>query len=942
MGAVHAAYDPTLHRKVALKVLPPDDGASPGAQARLLREAQLLAQLSHPNVLAVHDVGSADGQAFIALALVEGRSARQWLASSPRTWRQVLHVFVEAGKGLAAAHAAGLVHRDFRLDTILVADAGRVFVTDLGAALPDAPPGTRASPAPELLEGRAASPASDQFAFCAALFEALHGAPPFPPPSVPGPERWQLREPPRAAALPARLRRLLQRGLSLAPEARFASLEPLLEEAQGLLARGWRAPVAAAAALAVLGGAGLALHLARSAPPAPCTGAARRLAGVWDAPAQQALAEGFGALGPFAADAFGRTREVLDGYTQGWVRMHTEACEATRVRGEQSDEDLSLRMACLEGRLQDVKALTRLLQKPDDGLAQQAVKAAHGLPLLEGCANVEALRAPLRPPASPDAAGKVAALRERLSEGRALFQAGRYAQGVEAMRPVVAEAEALGYEPLEAEAREVLGNHEERGGKLKEAEATLLRGLWAAEAGGHVEATASISAVLTRVMMLQARFEDSDVWASHTRSALERLGPNPRIEAFLHMAEGSADVRRARQAEALAHFEKALALRTQAYGPAHPEVAGCLNNIGAAHARLGHKEQGFDFLTRALAVYEKTLGEDHPDTTRSVENLGILLEEEGHEARAFGYFERALRSRERLLGPDHPLVGQALSRASAVPAARGDFLTALQLVRRARAVFEKAHGPDHVDSADELESEANLLVAMERYQEALALAQRSIRLRAPRLGSDHPTLSFAHRTVGRCLLALGKPAQALRELQRARMLFAKTAPEGDPFTPNFVETLGDYHLEVRQLAQAERMYALALELTRKALPEGHWAESASLLGTAEVELARGRRAAARALAERVLALQARHSDPRPVQVAAARLVLSEALPGEERERARQLAESALASFRRFLKPSLIRRAERTLARLTAAAERERPGGSPVGYRKLPSISDQVP
>ncbi|HEY0097284.1 MAG TPA: serine/threonine-protein kinase, partial [Archangium sp.] len=213
MGMVYAAYDSVLDRKVALKLLPPGDAdAGPEAtsgsgRARLLREAQAMARLSHPNVVAVYDVHQHEAQVFMAMELVDGQTLLQWEREQPRGWRELLTAFLAAGRGLAAAHAAGLVHRDFKPTNVLVGKDGRVRVTDFGLARPHNAPaelgadtpapdtgpvkghsllelnltqrgavrGTPAYMAPEQFRGATADVRSDQFSFAVSLWEALHG-----------------------------------------------------------------------------------------------------------------------------------------------------------------------------------------------------------------------------------------------------------------------------------------------------------------------------------------------------------------------------------------------------------------------------------------------------------------------------------------------------------------------------------------------------------------------------------------------------------------------------------------------------------------------------------------------------------------------------------------------------------------------------------------------
>ena len=246
MGMVYAAHDPQLDRRVAVKLLRADGEDSVPLEHRaelLVREARALAQLSHPNVVAVHDVGIHEGQAFVAMELVEGRTLNQWLDQAPRALDEVLDVVVQAGHGLSAAHQAGLVHRDFKPGNVLVGDDGRVRVTDFGLARPHSTvearsrnevehsptastmAGTPAYMAPEQFRGMLASPASDQFAFSVTLYESLDGH--RPKESAHPNQAKRLGRP--AIGIPPWLEPVLKRGLSIAPRDRFDSLKTMLE-----------------------------------------------------------------------------------------------------------------------------------------------------------------------------------------------------------------------------------------------------------------------------------------------------------------------------------------------------------------------------------------------------------------------------------------------------------------------------------------------------------------------------------------------------------------------------------------------------------------------------------------------------------------------------------------------------------------------------------------
>jgi serine/threonine protein kinase len=241
-GAVYAAYDPRLDRRVAIKLMRQDREAA--APELLLREAQAMARLSHANVLTVHDVGTytlPDGRGglFVVMEHIDGETLAQWLAGARRPWPAIVETFLAAGRGLAAAHAIGLCHRDFKPQNVLIGRDGGVRVADFGlarrvgeAAGEAALAGTPGYMAPELFAGDPGGPAADQFAFCVALYEALYGASPFPLRDLQARlraiRRREVEPVPKDSDVPGWLHAALVRGLDPEPERRHASMTDLL------------------------------------------------------------------------------------------------------------------------------------------------------------------------------------------------------------------------------------------------------------------------------------------------------------------------------------------------------------------------------------------------------------------------------------------------------------------------------------------------------------------------------------------------------------------------------------------------------------------------------------------------------------------------------------------------------------------------------------------
>ena len=393
MGVVHAAYDADLERRVAVKVL--RAGNSDMARQRLLREARAMARLAHPNVVTVHEVGNAGGRDFVAMELIDGETLADWLRSETRDRRDILDAFAAAGRGLAAAHAAGFVHRDFKPHNVLRRRDGRILVTDFGLArgvelalettidasvpvaegTPSSLSGLTATGSvlgtppympPEQWGGGGIGPATDQFAFCVALWEALSGERPFRGTTLDELKAEVTRGPATldASRLPRRLRAVLRRGLDPDPARRWPSMDALL--AAMTRAVTWPRRLALAIGAVVVGAGVVIVALGgRDAPAVACPPLAHDPEAAWPASARAAWrASGRGAL----ADAIERD-------VSAWTSQRVLACAAPEAHRDE--------LACLDGVIARADTVRRAAEKlqgelGDDALAWLVDPAACG------------------------------------------------------------------------------------------------------------------------------------------------------------------------------------------------------------------------------------------------------------------------------------------------------------------------------------------------------------------------------------------------------------------------------------------------------------------------------------------------------------------------------------------------------------------------------------
>ncbi|WP_170320033.1 serine/threonine-protein kinase [Polyangium spumosum] len=922
MGVVYAAYDPELNRRVALKVLRAEGHGegSEEARARLLSEAQTLARLAHPNVVAIHDVGVTGGDVFLVMEFVEGPTLAAWLAERRRPWQEVLPVFLQAGRGLAAAHEVGIVHRDFKPANVVVGRDGRVRVLDFGLArdgrAPGAAPahaeestahsvvaGTPAYMAPEQHRGRRAGPRADQFSFCVALHEALHGARPFRGETrseiLDAIERGDVHAP-RAAEVPAWLDAALRRGLSAKPEARHPSLVELLallERDRRVLRRRIGMVVVPLLAAALAGGV---VHASMGpAAEAPCRGASRRLEGVWDASRRAAVHEAFVATGlPYAAGAFDHAAAELDRRATSWEEAHTQACEATRVRGEQTEEQLGRRMVCLERRLGDLGALTQALSQADVAVVDRSAQAVAELAPVSDCADLVSLSAMDPRPEDPAAQEEIDRIAAELSRARAELAVGRYEAGLARVDPLVGRAAAARYGPIEAEALYLRARIRDLLGKDHEAEADYHAAARAAISSHHDEIVASAWVDRFGIVAFDTRRADEAAEAlSYARAALRRRGANPELFARLSVRICSRGNVLADAPHIEADCRRAVE-EVERVAPHDPELlAAALQGLSRALRNQGKLEGARAPVDRAIAVLSRTLGKDHPSTLRARRALVAVHQEAGALKEAEAESRAILEDSTRHLPADHPVRVLALFDLGRILTIRGDHAAALPLFEQAFEGERARGGEDSEQAATCLEAMGRALHMLGRKEEAERHYRRALAIREKALGAEHVSVAGSLVYLGVLRDDEGAYEEAEAHYRRALVIREEALGPDHPLVASTLDLLGRTYGKLGRLDAAQPLVERSLAINEARLGEEHPSIADALVPLADIHLERKAPKKAIPLLERAITLYLRQPGD-PAMLADARFLLAQALvaAGEDPPRVASLVDEARAGY----------------------------------------------
>ncbi|MBK6920077.1 MAG: serine/threonine protein kinase [Deltaproteobacteria bacterium] len=801
MGLVYLAHHPTLARKVAIKL---HRLRSEGAAARQLAEARAVARIQHENVLVVHGVGTWRGHVFVAMEFIDGTTARQWVTASPRSWREVVALYLEAGRGLAAAHAQGLVHRDFKPDNVLVprdADGhahGRVKVADFGLARdadeavddataetttggsPHATPPARAgglvgSPAymaPEQYRRADVDARADQFAFCVSLFEALFGRRPFEGDDLPALAAaitvGRVHEP-EGADVPLHVRRVLRRGLSVDPAARFPDMPALLDALARDPAATRRRALAAVVAVGI--GATAMWSTTRRDDPLPECLASPAVSTWWSPELAAPLHDALIRSGRAHAEAtYLRVDAAFAEHRDDAATVLARACEATHVAGTLARVELEARRTCLAQRGRELGALIEVLERGTPEIVDRAVSAAEGLTPVTRCEqDADAI-------ALDDRGPEVAPVLDRLAQARSLRLVGRFDEAAKMASEGVVSARALARPGLLAELLLEQGVAMASNGAETDASASLR------EAASH--AVLAGADALAAEIAAQGLFVDAyrngsrglgEQWAALGWAWLERAHwPTDVLREFLGqraLARRTAD----RHAEALVDLGLALAL---AQGERSSSTrAALLAVLAETYRRIGMRELARSTATDAHAAYVAALGERHPFAINALNLIAGLDLEEGRFAEAETLLRRILALGEEVLGPDSRRLIDPRVNLATVLVNTGRLSEALEMQQRAYDVVSAPGEPTNesrvlvtANLAADLAMTGNLVRARELQQEAVELARA--------VAGERSALYARQLATAAELVMDADPERALSMARDAEERLAAIAPLG--------------------------------------------------------------------------------------------------------------------------------------------------------------------
>ena len=860
MGQVFAAYDGELDREVALKLMRPELVGAGGLAERLVRESRMMAKLAHPSVMTVYDVGRAGDSVFIAMELIRGETLGAYVRRVKPAWREIVALLERAGQGLAAAHDASIVHRDFKPDNVLVevvdASVKRVVVTDFGVARNAAQPfalgtgndlalvvsdalaveltatgmtvGTPAYMAPEQLSGAGIDERADVFAFAVSAWELLFGERPFAGNSV-AEIRAAMREPPvppRGHAVPARVVAALKHGLAVRPDERHRDMHVFVRALAATRGSDKRLRALGIAGVGfALVGAGLVGAGALSDAPAvdPCLRTAESLESAYSPP-RQAMARAALAADPARLGK-------LERWVNVWRETHATTCTA-----ETDPAQAPAVTACLDARRTEIAGVV------DDAILDGA-RAASLVELVSDpatCASPAPGLIAARVPSDPALRRQVSALRYRAFAAESARDGGKYTGALEEARAITAAAKQL-WAPFYAESLYLLGTTEAQGGDATKGLDALREAAAVAERAHHdyIAANAWIQIVQSTA------FDTGDgkralEYAQFAESALERIGHKPNVAVMFHYAKGGALSQLYRNADAAIEFRKALAIAEEHAPELLPIV---IQGLGYVLENDGKYDEAVTMYRRALAELAKQEPRNASNEITFRDRLASCLNMMGKNVEAEAESRAAVALADKLFTPNNHDRAIAHAGLAQVLQSAGKLDEALREAKLAAETIANVSGERNARYGDALMLVGMIENDLEHHAKAAADLSRACEIAAFEVGERSAKVAECRQHHAIALSGLGKNAEAAALVEKAMPIFIEVFGDVHPHVANAYVTRGALYAELGDMKKAIPDLEKAVEQFTKlgdAMDIGHLAGAKWALGQAVYTIDRKR------------------------------------------------------------------------------------------------------
>ncbi len=826
-GAVYAARDPELGRDVAVKLVLPRKGQKdPKWEARLVREAQTLAQVEHPNVVTVYDVGvdTDSGGVYVVMELLDGVSARKWTKGKggPKPAREhVVDAYIGAARGLGAAHAMGIVHRDFKPDNVMITGAGEAKVIDFGLArdvgeldstrISDAPSvsssgsgshqltsmgtvmGTPPYMAPEQHALGEIGPAADQYAFCVSLFEALYGVRPFVGDDI---EALYAAKLALKVAVPAKghgvsraLHRVALKGLAPKPEARWPSMDALAEALAAAAQPRRRALTLGAVGVGVVALAVVAAQRG-GVDDDPCASAASKVEEVWSPARAEALqAHVLGEVQGPDATVWTAAQGRLDTRFRAWRASMDQACVAGDER----------RIECLEQWIGAANVVVTVLEE-QSVVPGATMGVVDTLPQLEQC-GLQSI-----------AAADDVPLRDGFTRARALARAGSGEDALRLADDLIDESRQTDDAGLMAQAMLSAGLVYAERERLEDARQVLIESNELASSVGLDAVAAEAAIVLVRVCGAMGRFDDAHQWVAVAEARMSRLGNPPYLRILLL---GSRAFELVYEGDYETAYTISLELVDLLDGDEFRfERARAMANVALNAFELGRMHEARAVAAEARSIMVSVLGENHAAVGRMFADEGRYAAAAGEVEKGVADMQRAVELLEAAGGPNDPYALNTKRTLAHYLSRLGRHDESLTMLEQTYESTVALYGAVHVRTATTGFALADQYLMADRPDAAEPIVRDAILSLTELYGADSPRLAVGAELLGRTLAQQGKAAEARDVVTRALAGLTDATPGERESTVNLSMVLAGLDQEAGRFDDAVRNLERAIDLAK--------------------------------------------------------------------------------------------------------------------------------